>query len=246
MPHCPHCGNEMLEFAKFCPACGQPATQPPPVPELSVKRNSSSLPLGEYLKMGWRLFLSYPGGFISFFLIYLGVQILLHFIPYVGGVASFAVGPALFMGFFIVSAKLHQKHTPQFSDFFLGFRFFVPLLLTGLVGAVLGAIGLLLLIIPGVYLLVGYIFAYSLVVDRRLDFWPALELSRRTVNPIWFGMFAFLLLLMLINLAGAVALGLGLLVTVPVTMCAVTAAYADIFGLQSEYSAIRIFGEFSG
>ena len=236
MPHCPHCGNEMLEFAKFCPACGQSATQPPPVPEPSGGRTSASLPLGEYLKTGWRLFLNYPGGFIGFFLIYLVIQIVLHFIPWLGRVASFVVGPALFMGNFIVSAKLIQGRTPQFSDFFLGFRFFVPLLLTALVGGVLTGIGFLLLIIPGVYLLVGYLFASSLVVDRRLDFWPALELSRRTVNPIWFGMFGFLLLLMLLNLAGAVALGIGLLVTVPLTCCTVTAAYADIFGLQSDYS----------
>ena len=129
-----------------------------------------------------------------------------------------------------------QGHTPQFSDFFLGFRFFVPLLLTALVGGGLTGIGFLLLVIPGVYLLVCYLFASSLVVDRRLDFWPALELSRRTVNPIWFGMFAFVLLLILLNLAGIVALGIGLLVTVPLTCCTVTVAYADIFGLQSDYS----------
>ena len=179
---------------------------------------------------------NYPGGFIGFFLIYVVIQTVLHFIPWLGGVASFMIGPPLLMGNFIVSAKLLQGRSPQFSDFFLGFRFFVPLLLTALVGGVLTGIGFLLLVIPGVYLLVGYLFAASLVVDRRLDFWPALELSRRTVNPIWFGMFAFLLLLVLINLAGAVALGIGLLVTVPLTCCTVTAAYADIFGLQSDYS----------
>ena len=49
-------------------------------------------------------------------------------------------------------------------------------------------------------------------------------------------MFAFVLLLMLINLAGAVALGVGLLVSVPLTACTVTVAYADLFGLQSDYS----------
>lgn len=235
MPHCPHCGNEMLEFAKFCPACGRAATQPTPVPEPSG-RTSAALPLGDYLKTGWGLFLNYPGGFIGFLLIYLLIQTVLHFIPWLGGIASGVIGPALLMGNFIVAAKLLQGHPPQFSDFFLGFRFFVPLLLTALVGGVLTGIGFLLLVIPGVYLLVCYLFASSLVVDRRLDFWPALELSRHTVNPIWFGMFAFLLLLMLINLAGAVALGIGLLVTVPLTCCTITAAYADIFGLQSDYS----------
>ena len=129
-----------------------------------------------------------------------------------------------------------QGHSPQFGDFFLGFWFFFPLLLTALVGGLLTGGGWLFLIIPGVYLMVGYLFAASLVVDRRLDFWPALELSRPTVNPIWFGMFGFFLLLVLVNLLGVIALGVGLLISLPVSSCAVTAAYADLFGLQSDYS----------
>jgi len=38
----------------------------------------------------------------------------------------------------------------------------------------------------------------------------------------------------LLNLAGAIALGVGLLVTIPLSFCAVTAAYAEIFGLQTK------------
>jgi uncharacterized membrane protein len=234
MPHCSKCGNEMTEFASFCPACGQPAGQPSPV--TAAPKPATSLPLGEYLKKGWELFKRYPIWFVGFFLIYLLIQLVLNYLPWVGRLAAFAAGPPLVMGNFIVCAKLLQGRTPQFSDFFLGFRFFLPLLLTALVGGALTGIGILLLIIPGVYLMVSYLFAASLVVDRRLDFWAALELSRRTVQPIWFTMFAFFLLLMLINLAGALLLGLGLLVSVPLTFCAVTIAYADIFGLQSDYS----------
>jgi hypothetical protein len=59
-------------------------------------------------------------------------------------------------------------------------------------------------------------------------------LSRHTLNPRWFGFFAFMLLLVLLNLAGALLLGVGLLVTIPVSFCAVTVAYAEIFGLQSK------------
>jgi hypothetical protein len=56
------------------------------------------------------------------------------------------------------------------------------------------------------------------------------------VHPRWFSFFAFFLVFVLINLGGALLLGLGLLVTVPFTSCAWVAAYADIFGLQSDYS----------
>ena len=84
--------------------------------------------------------------------------------------------------------------------------------------------------------MVSYLFASVLVIDRRLDFWPAMELSRRTVQTQWFGFFIFFLLILLINLGGALLLGLGLLVSLPVSACAVAAAYADVFGLQSDYS----------
>jgi len=109
----------------------------------------------------------------------------------------------------------------------------LPLLLLSLVAGLFIGIGTILLVIPGIYLAVAYLFASYLVVDRRLDFWPAMELSRRTVTPRWFGYFAFMLLLALLNLAGALLLGLGLLVTIPLSFCAVTAAYADLFGFQS-------------
>jgi uncharacterized membrane protein len=158
----------------------------------------------------------------------------LNAIPFFGVVASVVVSTPLLMGNFIVSAKLLQGLAPEFRDFFTGFQFFVPLLLLSLVAGIFIGIGTVLLIIPGIYLAVAYLFASNLVVDRRLDFWPAMELSRRTVNPQWFAYFAFMLLLALLNLGGALLLGLGLLVTIPVSFGAVAAAYADIFGLQSK------------
>jgi hypothetical protein len=230
MPHCARCGNQAPETASFCPACGHQLSLPP------RGESASALPLGEYLKTGWSLFKRYPGGFIGFFWIALLINLVLHLIPIAGGVASFAVSPVLWVGSFIVSAKLLQGHPYRFSDFFLGFRFFIPLLLTALVGGLLTGIGLLLLIIPGVYLLVSYLFASILVVDRRLDFWQALETSRRTVHHHWFGLFGFLLLLALVNLGGFLLLVVGLMVSLPVTSCALTAAYADLLGLQSDYA----------
>jgi uncharacterized membrane protein len=216
-----------------CPGCGQPAHSPLPLVEPSPARTQESLPLGDYLKTGWGLFKQYPGGFVGFCLIYFVIQAALNVIPRVGVVAAAIVSTPLLMGNFIVSAKLLHGQQPEFSDFFTGFQYFLPLLLLSLVAGLFIGIGTLLLVIPGVYLAVAYLFASYLVIDRRLDFWPAMELSRRTVNPRWFGFFAFMLLLVLLNLAGAVALGVGLLVTIPLSFCTVTAAYADLFGFQS-------------
>jgi uncharacterized membrane protein len=233
MPYCSECGNQLTGAEPRCPACGQPTDSPPPLLEPSPARTPESLPLGDYFKTGWGLFKQYPGGFVGFCLLNLVIHVALHSIPFVGALAVAAISAPLLMGNFIVSAKLLHGQTPEFRDFFEGFQYFLPLLLLSLVAGLFISIGTLLLIIPGVYLAVAYLFASYLVVDRRLDFWPAMELSRRTVNPRWFGYFAFMLLLALLNLAGALLLGLGLLVTIPLSFCALTAAYADLFGFQS-------------
>ena len=237
MPYCPECGNQLTGSVSHCPACGQPTDSPLPILEPSPPRVPESLPLGDYFKTGWGLFKQFPGGFVGFCLLYLLIQAALHSISYLGAVASFVVSTPLLMGNFIVCAKLLQGQQTDFKDFFSGFQYFLPLLLLSLIAGLFIGIGTLLLIIPGIYLIVAYMFASYLVVDRGLDFWPAMELSRRTVNPRWSGYFAFALLVVLLNLAGAVALGVGLLVTIPLSFCAVTVLYAEIFGLHANYSS---------
>jgi uncharacterized membrane protein len=236
MPECPGCGRPLTGTEESCPVCGRPANFAAPPTDPSSLRSLQSLPLGDYLRTGWELFKQYPGGFIGFMLVYVVIALIFHIIPLLGWLLFFAVSPALIMGNFVVSAKLLQRQTPGFRDFFAGFHFFLPLLLLFLVTKILIAIGLALLLIPGIYLAVAYLFAACLVIDRRLDFWPAMELSRRTVNPLWFGIFTFMLLLAVINLVGGLLLGLGLLVTVPLSYSALTVAYADLFGFQSDYA----------
>jgi uncharacterized membrane protein len=182
------------------------------------------------------LFKLYPGGFVGYALVFFVINVILGNLPMVGGLISLAISAPLGAGFYVVSAKLMQRRTPAFQDFFTGFQFFVPLILLSVVSAVLIILGFIFLILPGVFLMVCYLFPSMLIIDRRLDFWPAMELSRKTVQAQWFGFFVFVLLLVLINLAGAVALGIGLLISLPVSACAVAAAYAEVFGLQSDYS----------
>jgi uncharacterized membrane protein len=236
MPLCTNCNHELTESELQCPACGQPTGFSLPLAEPSSGQTPAELPLAEFFKAGWGLFTQYPVGFVGFCLLYLVIQTALQAVPYVGAVAAFAVSTPLLLGNFIVSAKLLQGQTPEFQDFFSGFQFFLPLLLLSLVAGLFIGIGILLLIIPGVYLIVAYMFASYLVVDRGLDFWPAMELSRCTVTPRWFSYFVFVLLVLVLNLAGAVALGVGLLVTLPLSFCTMTVAYAKIFGVRANYS----------
>jgi hypothetical protein len=85
------------------------------------------------------------------------------------------------------------RDRPAFiGDAFAGFRHgFAQLLLAGFVSCLLAWLGFFCcLILPGVYLFVAWLFSVPLVADRGLEFWSAMELSRRTVTRVWFQVFA--------------------------------------------------------
>jgi hypothetical protein len=107
---------------------------------------------------------------------------------------------------------------------------FVPLLLGGLVTTLLTVLGFICLILPGIYLFVAWIFALTLIIDKRLDFWPAMNLSRKMVNKHWWKIFALVALVFLLSVAGLLGLIVGIFVTTPIAWLAATFAYEDIFG----------------
>jgi hypothetical protein len=93
------------------------------------------------------------------------------------------------------------------------------------------SIGFVCFVLPGIYMAVAWMFALSLVVDKQLDFWVAMEFSRKVVSKHWWKFFGFWLVLILLNLAGVLACGIGVFITAPVSFAAVAFAYQDIFGL---------------
>ncbi|MCL6621948.1 MAG: zinc ribbon domain-containing protein [Syntrophobacterales bacterium] len=237
---CPHCHQEIPPDSRYCSHCGRPLIPAPPAgtePD-STPGPGGELTLGEYLKTGWQLFKLYPGGFIGFTVLYFLLGVVLHGVPVVGPIAFMLAHTPLAAGYLVVHGRLLTGQPVEFGHFFAGFQShrLLPLILLGVVDQVLITLGLLLLILPGIYLAVAYMFASLILLDRGRDFWPALEESRRAVTPRWFGFFAFFLLLLLLNLAGLLCLGVGLVITFPVTYGAVTAAYARLFGLSPTFS----------
>ncbi|HUR32233.1 MAG TPA: DUF4339 domain-containing protein [Vicinamibacterales bacterium] len=89
---------------------------------------------------------------------------------------------------------------------------------------------LLVLLVPSIYLIVGYFFVLPLIVDRQLSVWGALELSRRTVQRHWVATCGLLLASGLLILISSIALGIGLIVTLPLCTAALMFAYTDLFG----------------
>jgi len=198
-------------------------------------QKSYAVKIGDYIGTGWETFKKNPVGFVGFtlvvFLINVAVAKINQSASPVGTLISLLVSGPLNAGFLIVAFKLLKNRATTFGDFFRGFNNYLPLFLVSLVSSVVIAIGFLLLIIPSIYLAVAYIFALPLVLEKKMNFWDAMEFSRKLISKNWFSFFGFAFVLVLVNLAGGLLLGVGLLVTIPLTICAIAAAYADIVGL---------------
>ena len=139
-------------------------------------------------------------------------------------------GPLL-GGLYLYFLKKIRREAAGVETAFTGFRQPLPhLVIAGFLASLLTVLGFLCLILPGVYLFVAWIFTFPLIVDRRLDFWPAMRLSRKIISKHWWNFLGFLIVLGLINVAGMAACGVGLFITFPVTFAALTYAYEDITG----------------
>ncbi len=68
------------------------------------------------------------------------------------------------------------------------------------------------------------------VIFLKMDFWPAMEASRKIISKKFWSFFGFFILLGLINLLGIIALGVGVLFTIPATYCMMYAAFESVVG----------------
>ncbi|MCX7887007.1 MAG: glycerophosphoryl diester phosphodiesterase membrane domain-containing protein, partial [Verrucomicrobiae bacterium] len=145
-------------------------------------------------------------------------------------IIGWVLGGPMFGGLYAMFLKKKRGQPITFGDAFVGFNLFVPLMLAYIVMGLLCSLGFLFCILPGIYLAVAWLFTLPLVIDKKLDFWAAMELSRKMVNKHWWGILGFLLVCGLINIAGLLAGCIGVFVTLPVTLAATACAYDDIFG----------------
>jgi len=223
---CNKCGTEISADAQFCTACGTPlpsagglivAPAPPWTPPETVQVQAS-----RWIGQGWDLVKSDMGSYILLSLIFLvltsAVPVVLH-------------GP-LIAGMHIFTTKKLLGRRAEVADLFTGFNFFLPTFVASLLIALFVSIGMILCIIPGLVLTAMYTFTYLFIVDKRMDFWAAMQASHEVVRRDYFGFTMFVVLMLLVNLLGLLCCVVGLLVTVPATWAAITVAYNEIVGFE--------------
>jgi uncharacterized membrane protein len=186
-----------------------------------------SIDIGSALSRGWELIRDNMVVLVGASVLGWLVSIGLAFVPVLGWIVGFV----LLGGLDYMLLRRIRGESVQIGDVFAGFNLaLLNLAMAGLVKSLLISLGLLLCIVPGIYLAVGYIFALPLVVDKQMEFWPAMEVSRRVVHEHWWSVFALVIVLGLVAFAGFLLCGIGAVITIPVASAALMYVYEDLFG----------------
>jgi len=222
---CQRCGTQAAPGVQFCTNCGQslggdPVSGNAPIPAPWTPRPGIQASSGRWIGEGWELVKADLGNYIVITLLFA----ILSGVPLIQG--------PLIAGFHIFTMKKLLGRKPEFADLFKGFNYFVPALVASLLIGVFTFAGTLLCIIPGLVVAAMYKFTYLFMIDKRMDFWPAMQASHAVVKNDYFGFTMFLILAFLVNVLGVLCCLVGLLVTIPLTFAAITVAYREIVGFE--------------
>jgi len=133
-----------------------------------------NLAIENVLQVGFNIFRKAPAPFIIYSILSLFV--------FSNPVSGILLGGPIIAGYYIVAQRIANDLPIELSDFFKSFDRFVPLMVLNLLITGIVFLGLLLLIIPGLYLAISYLFAPIFVWYYGVEPSEAMRLSRKTVS----------------------------------------------------------------
>ena len=220
---CHSCGTQVSNDVQFCPNCGQPlsgaASIPAPAVAWVAPLGIKAAP-GRWIGQGWELVKADIGNYLLIAIVFT----LLSGVPLIQG--------ALIAGMHVFTMKKLMGKQAEFADLFKGFNYFVPTLVASLLIGLFVFGGTLLCIIPGLVIAAMYKFTYLFILDKRMDFWPAMQASHAIAKNDYFGFTMFLLLMALVDLLGVLCCFVGIFIALPVTFAAITVAYQELVGFD--------------
>jgi hypothetical protein len=215
------------------PAVGGNRALQPSRKEKAITMTEITDRFGDWIKEGFELYKNH-----------LGLLILASLIAFLlSGVTLGILGGPMFAGLIGIILRLRDQDPtpPVVGDVFQGFQFFLPCFLFGIVwGAIIGVACLILKFIPcigpllwvclslaaGTFLM----FGLYLIVDRKMDFWPASMASIEKIKPDFFPYLGIAVVAGVIGQLGALACGIGVFVTLPIYFAILAVVYRDVFG----------------
>ncbi len=177
-------------------------------------------------------------GLLTIFAISIITGIIINFLPKGPATAlNFIINlfiSAMMAGFIALAIK-HLNGQPIVfkDDFFSVSTILNVLVIAAFLTNLFTIIGIILLLIPGIYLSIAYCLTYWIIVDNPgIGAWQAMETSRKIVTKHWFKFFLLMFLLVCICFLSAIPLGIGIFWTFPLMILSIGTVYKKIFYAQ--------------
>lgn len=153
--------------------------------------------------------------------------------PLLQMVASIATMP-MFLAIHIMGIRHAANKPGSASSVFQYFNKVPAILLCYIMMVPLMMLGLLLFIIPGIYLMVAYMYALPLIVEKNMSPWQAMEVSRKAITRKWFSIFGLLLILLLVNTLAIFTLGIAYIWVIPWSVLTMSMLHIKLFGAEAD------------
>lgn len=117
---------------------------------------------------------------------------------------------------------------------FTGFSVAGRIIAVTILQTILVFIGFLVLVLPGIYLAIGYSMSIPLIVDRKMSPWQAMEASRKAIHKVWWKVAGLYLAMGVLFIISMVPLGIGLIWTWPMFIILAGVVYQYLFGVEKQ------------
>jgi hypothetical protein len=216
--------------------------------------------VGDCISRAWELFKANLGPIVGTSLLVMVAMGAGGAVPFIGSCISLVITGPLMGGLYLYYLKQYRGQPATTGDAFSGFtNNFRQLMLVSIVSSVLaylpllpvgiyfvahnanrgannfqfGAIDFILAgvgVVAMIYLFLAWLFALPLVIDKKLNFWPAMEVSRRVATRRIGSVLLLLLASAGVMLLGLLACFVGVLLAAPLVFASYAAAYEQLFG----------------
>lgn len=136
----------------------------------------------------------------------------------------------IYAGIFMLALKRAAGEQHSFADIFAYYIHTPKLVVLSLMSTLLMYLGFALLVVPGLYLMIAYMLAIPVMLDKDLSPWQALEASRKAITHQWFSVFGLLILVGVIITVSTLLCLVPLFWTAPLMMMSLAVMYRIIFG----------------
>jgi uncharacterized membrane protein len=192
-----------------------------------------------HFKTGWRLFKSRASVFVvSMFLLFLSwvvLEIAVVFLHRLGlavwlvlHLAWLFLFSSMLVGLHVMALKSVDGEIPRIVDLFGSLERGPAYLLALNIYYLAVSGGLVLLIVPGIYLAIRYCLFAQVITDTSASALAALRKAAALAHDNWAPLGALFVIAFLLNIAGTALLGIGLIISFPVSLLAIPGFYRSL------------------